>query len=194
MTQPADDTVDHETEFWPVPEDMREDLDKIKHTFRAVPLGVFARNKFINTKNAESFLAGALVMIFFELYHYAIHVDNKDSYNGMIEQIQVLQLEEVRPVHAHKRKNVRDGPIRHLHTSRQLMLNSSAPTAVASSSADGNATASNLLALANGAENGMSKTDWSLLSLYNLLRKKSRTTRQRSRRERKHRRCCRLHV
>lgn len=163
MTHPAGHAVDSETENWPVPADMRDDLDSIKHAFFAIPLSVFVGNKFVDAENAESVLNGALAEIFFELYHYAIRGDNKDSYNGMIEQIQILQPGEVRHVDAYKRKNVRDGPIRHLpllrtddnalDVSKQITPNVSASSAIASSTVDRSP-----LALANNARNGMSKT------------------------------------
>ena len=50
--------------------------------------------------------------VHFTLRHYFISSDSYDSFNGVIEQILVLQPGELPPQTVYKRKNVREGPIR----------------------------------------------------------------------------------
>lgn len=104
--------VDQETEQWPVADHLRSDLDNIKWGYRATPLSVFARNAFVEARNVNEIITGALVEMHFELYHFCIRASDQDSFNGRIQQILVLQPGKTRPITAYKRKNVRDGPIR----------------------------------------------------------------------------------
>lgn len=104
--------IDDETENWPVPSDLRNDLDNIKQCYRAVPLPVLVENRFIEARDVNKVIKNALVEIRFKLNYYHIVPDNRDSFNGTMEQIRVLQPGKARPVNAHKRKNIRDGPIR----------------------------------------------------------------------------------
>ena len=162
MTHPAENAVYSKTENWPVPADMQDDLDTIKHVFVMVPLSIFIGNKFVDPDNAENVLNSALVEIFFELYHYAIRRDNKDSYNDMIEQIQILQPGGVRCVNTYKWKNVHDEPIHHLpllHTDDNALniLKQDTPNVSTSSVVTSSTVDHSPLALANNARNGMSK-------------------------------------
>lgn len=80
-------------------------------SFEAHPLHVFVGNRFIEVGDVNDVICGALVEIHCELHHYHIHADNRDSYNGIIQQILVLQPGKPRALNAYKRKNVREGPI-----------------------------------------------------------------------------------
>jgi len=103
-----ENAVDNETEQWPVPVDLRDDLDKIKRMYHAAPLRVFARNAFVEVLNVNDVIRGALVEMHFELYHYSIRAKNQgpqDSFNAHIQQILVLQPGKQRPITAYKRKN-----------------------------------------------------------------------------------------
>lgn len=91
--------------------DLRTDLDGIKKTYRAVPLPVFARDRFIEAVNINETIKGALVELHFEFHHYCIKSKNQDSFNATIQQILVLQPGAPRPTTAYKRKNFRDGPV-----------------------------------------------------------------------------------
>ena len=122
----VENEVDDETENWPVPVELRGDLDNIKRTYRANPLRVFARDAFVEARNVNDVIRGALVEMHFELNHYCIRGKNQDSFNAHIQQIQVLQPGKPRPLNAYKRKNVRDGPIRLCPALNVATLNSSA--------------------------------------------------------------------
>ena len=39
--------IDAETENWPVPLDLRTDLDNIKNAYQAIPMPVFVKDKFV---------------------------------------------------------------------------------------------------------------------------------------------------
>ncbi|KAF8256856.1 hypothetical protein EI94DRAFT_169247 [Lactarius quietus] len=106
------EAVDDETEHWPVPPRLREELNKIKFEYRAVPLAVYVNDTFIEPANVNNAIKGALVELHFELHHFAIRKKAQDSFNATIEQIIVLRPGEACPVTAYKRKNPRDGPIR----------------------------------------------------------------------------------
>jgi len=106
------EAVDDETEHWPVPPRLREELNKIKFEYRAVPLAVYVNDTFIEPADVNNAIKGALVELHFELHHFAIRKKAQDSFNATIEQIIVLRPGEARPVTAYKRKNPRDGPIR----------------------------------------------------------------------------------
>ncbi|KAN0141070.1 hypothetical protein V8E53_000826, partial [Lactarius tabidus] len=106
--------VDKATEQWPVPLELRDTMDKIRHTHRAVPLRVFLNEKLIDVDHVMDVLVGALIEMHFELRHYAIQGSTPplDSFNANIEQIMVLQPGEARPPTAYKRSTEDDGPIR----------------------------------------------------------------------------------
>jgi len=96
-----------------VPPELQDDLDDIKHAYRASPLRVFANEKFIEVGQVNEVIEGALVDLHFELFHFGIRKKNEDSFNGSMEQVLMLQPGQPRPVTVYKHKNVRDGPIRH---------------------------------------------------------------------------------
>jgi hypothetical protein len=104
--------VDSETEHWPIPTELRDELDVLKYEYRAKPLRVYVKDKFVEPTDVNDTIRGALVEVHFELHHYFISSDAYDSFNGVIEQILVLQPGKAPPETPYKRKNVRDGPIR----------------------------------------------------------------------------------
>lgn len=106
-----DNTMDEETEHWPVPPRLREELNRIKFEYRAVPLPTYVYEKFVEPADVNNAIKGALVELHFELHHFAIRKAGQDSFNGSIEQIIVLRPGEARPTTVYKRKNLRDGPI-----------------------------------------------------------------------------------
>ncbi|KAN0130933.1 hypothetical protein V8E53_011311 [Lactarius tabidus] len=111
---PIPGVVDKATEQWPVPLELRDTMDKIRHTHRAVPLRVFLNEKLIDVDHVMDVLVGALIEMHFELRHYAIQGSTPplDSFNANIEQIMVLQPGEARPPTAYKQSTEDDGPIR----------------------------------------------------------------------------------
>ena len=90
---------------------MQNKLELIKKTHRAVPLRVFVEKRLISPNDICNVLAGALVDLHFELYHYSIRSKNVDSFNAKIEQVMVLQPGESRPDTIYKRSMAEDGPI-----------------------------------------------------------------------------------
>lgn len=90
---------------------MQNKLELIKKTHRAVPLCVFVEKRLIPPDDICNVLAGALVDLHFELYHYSIHSKDVDSFNAKIEQVMVLQPGESRPDTIYKRSTAEDGPI-----------------------------------------------------------------------------------
>ena len=103
--------VDYETEHWPVPPRLREELNKIKYEYRAVPLSTYINDIFVEPARVNTFIKGALVELHFELHHFAIRKKAHDSFNASIEQIVILRRSDDRPATAYKRKNPREGPI-----------------------------------------------------------------------------------
>jgi hypothetical protein len=108
--------MDDETKHWPMPLHYKDDFDKIKFGYCAVPLAVYIGKKFVEPAKVNDAIKGALVEIHFEVHHFAILKKEKslslDSFNGTIEEIVVLHPGEVRPPTGYKRRNVREGPVR----------------------------------------------------------------------------------
>ena len=98
-------------EHWPVPPWLREELNKIKFEYYAVPLTVYADNNFIEPALVNNTIRGALVELHFELHHFAIRKAVQDSFNASIEQIVILRPSEACPMTVYKRKHPHDGPI-----------------------------------------------------------------------------------
>ena len=104
--------IDEETARWPVPPQLRDELNKIKFEYRAVPLPIYVNGRFVEPADVNNTIKGALVELHFELHHFAIRKVMQDSFNATIEQIIVLRPGEACPMTVYKRKNPRDGPIR----------------------------------------------------------------------------------
>jgi hypothetical protein len=106
------DIVDSRTENWPLPSNLREELDRIKYEYCALPLRVYIGNNFVEPRNVNEAIRGALVELHFELHHSENFMRRQDFFNASIEQIMVLQPGQPRPTSPYKRRNVHDGPIR----------------------------------------------------------------------------------
>ncbi|KAH9014415.1 hypothetical protein EDB85DRAFT_1899227 [Lactarius pseudohatsudake] len=107
-----EETVDSDTEHWPVPQELRSHLDGIKHEYRVAPLHVFkSDHQFVEPSNVNDVLEESLVEIRFELCHYNFVSKMEHSFNASIEQIVVLHPGVARPVSLYKRKDYRTGPI-----------------------------------------------------------------------------------
>ncbi|KAH8976894.1 hypothetical protein EDB92DRAFT_2120527 [Lactarius akahatsu] len=106
------DSVDSDTEHWPVPEELRAQLDGIKHRYRVAPLHVFKSNgQFVEPLDVNDALEESLVEIRFELRHYSFTSKNEHSFNASIEQIVILRPGVARPASSYKRKDYRVGPV-----------------------------------------------------------------------------------
>ncbi|KAH9037778.1 hypothetical protein EDB85DRAFT_1934385 [Lactarius pseudohatsudake] len=107
-----EDSVDSDTEHWPVPEELRTQLDGIKHEYRVAPLHVFKSNgDFVEPLDVNDALQESLVEIRFELRHYSFASKNEHSFNASIEQIVILRPGVARPPSSYKRKDYRSGPV-----------------------------------------------------------------------------------
>ena len=109
------DPVDSETENWPLSSNLREELDKIKYEYCAMPLAVYIGNNFVEPRDVNEAIRGALVELHFELHHSCNLMRGQagqDLFNASIEQIMVLQPGQPRRTSPYKRMDVRDGPIR----------------------------------------------------------------------------------
>ena len=106
------DLVDSETEHWPVSAELRDELDALKYEYLAKPLRVYVKDKFIEPADVNERIRGALIEVHFELHHYFIASEAYDSFNGVVEQILILQPGKAPPETPYKRRNVREGPIR----------------------------------------------------------------------------------
>ncbi len=119
--------VDDSTENWPVDDDLKGDLDRIKNEFSVRPLAVFKDDRLVKAKGMNSVLQDALVEVHFELHHFFIRQKDEDSFNGSIEQIVIIQPGVARSLSPYKRRNLEEGPI---HMNPTLVL----PSAKAGSS------------------------------------------------------------
>ncbi|KAH9033805.1 hypothetical protein EDB85DRAFT_1950047 [Lactarius pseudohatsudake] len=107
----GESTVDYETEHWPVSAEFRKYVDEIKYEYKASPLRVYGKGGFVERKNVEDQLKGALIELRFDLHHYFIEKEKFDSFNAGVQQIIILQPGNACAATAYKRKDVRDGPI-----------------------------------------------------------------------------------
>jgi len=119
--------VDDSTENWPVDDDLKGDLDRIKNEFSIRPLAVFKDDQLVKAKGMNGVLQDALVEVHFELRHFFIRQKDEDSFNGSIEQIVIIQPGVARSLSPYKRRNLEEGPI---HMNPTLVL----PSAKAGSS------------------------------------------------------------
>ena len=99
------------TEHWPVKASLRADLNKIKFDFEASPLPVYVEEHLVHPNDVQEMLRGALVEVHFELRHFYIQKDNRDSFNATVQQVVVLQPGVARPTTAYKGRNLLEGPI-----------------------------------------------------------------------------------
>ena len=99
------------TEHWPVKASLQADLNKIKFDFEASPLPVYVEGRFVQPNDVQEMLRGALVEVHFELRHFYIQKDNRDSFNATVQQVLVLQPSVARPATAYKERNLLEGPI-----------------------------------------------------------------------------------
>ncbi|KAH9055121.1 hypothetical protein EDB83DRAFT_2225435, partial [Lactarius deliciosus] len=107
-----EESVDSDTEQWPVPAELRSQLDGIKHEYRVAPLHVFKNNEqFVEPSNVNDALEESLIEIRFELRHYSFPSKNEHSFNASIEQIVILRPGVARPASSYKRKDFRTGPV-----------------------------------------------------------------------------------
>lgn len=98
------DAMDEETEHWPVPPWLQDKLNKIKFKYYAIPLAVYADDKFVEPALINNTIRGALV-------DFTIQKSAQDSFNASIEQIIVLCPGEAHPTTVYKRKNPCNRPI-----------------------------------------------------------------------------------
>jgi hypothetical protein len=108
--------MDATTANWPVPDDMKEDLEAIMGSHKVQPLPVYKDDKYVTPTEVNATLPNALVEVHFRLRHYKIFRKGAekciDSFSGLIEQIVVLKPGSPRPLTGYKRKNLLDGPFR----------------------------------------------------------------------------------
>jgi hypothetical protein len=64
--------LDEETECWPVLPQLKDELNKIKFEYCAVPLPIYINNRFVKPPNVNNAIKGALVELHFELHHFLI--------------------------------------------------------------------------------------------------------------------------
>ncbi|KAH9012073.1 hypothetical protein EDB85DRAFT_1900564 [Lactarius pseudohatsudake] len=95
-----EETVDSDTEHWPVPQELRSHLDGIKHEYRVAPLHVFkSDHQSVEPSNVNDVLEDS----------FASKMEH--SFNASIEQIVILQPGVARPLSSYKRKDYQAGPI-----------------------------------------------------------------------------------
>ena len=88
------ETVDEETEHWPIATEHRKFLDNIKYDYRIQPLPVYAEDDtYIQPKDVVNRMRDSLVEVHFRIKHYRIGRDASsfDSFSGVIEQVVILK-------------------------------------------------------------------------------------------------------
>ena len=78
------------TEHWPVKANLQADLNKINFDFEASPLPVYVEERFVQPNDVQEMLRGVLVEVHFELCHFYIQTENRDSFNATMQEVRVL--------------------------------------------------------------------------------------------------------
>jgi hypothetical protein len=76
-----------------------------------LPLCLYHGNTFIEPKDANKELKQALVEIYFGLKHYYMKKDHFNSFQAVIQQINILKADESTTKSVYKRTSAREGPI-----------------------------------------------------------------------------------
>ena len=116
LTSDIKDTVDEETEQWPVSTSLQSSLSEIKRTHKALPIPVYENDDtYVPPLQVPARLKGVLVQVFFRLKHYLINNNDPtakfNSFNGIIEQIIILRDAPSKLPNIY-RENIRAGPRR----------------------------------------------------------------------------------
>ncbi|KAF8436815.1 hypothetical protein L210DRAFT_790655, partial [Boletus edulis BED1] len=84
-----EDTVDDETNNWPVEQKYKDALNKIKHTHRVLPLRVYKDNEYVEPRKVNSLLRNSVVEVLFSVHHTYLknQVPAHDTFRANIEQI-----------------------------------------------------------------------------------------------------------
>ncbi|KAF8438101.1 hypothetical protein L210DRAFT_786617, partial [Boletus edulis BED1] len=88
-----ENTVDEETDKWPVEEKYKDVLNEIKHTHRVLPLRVYKDSKFVEPRNVNNVLRNSMVEVLFSVHHTYLgtQVPAHDTFRANIEQVIVLK-------------------------------------------------------------------------------------------------------
>ncbi|KAG2144810.1 hypothetical protein BD769DRAFT_1306517, partial [Suillus cothurnatus] len=95
--------IDDETARWPISEKYSDAFEGIKHNYQVLPLCLYHGNTFIEPKDANKELKQALVEIYFSLKHYYMKKDHFNSFQAVIQQINILKADESTTKSVYKR-------------------------------------------------------------------------------------------
>ncbi|KAF8124055.1 hypothetical protein EV363DRAFT_1454834 [Boletus edulis] len=108
-----ENTVDDETNNWPVEPKYKEALDEIKHTHRVLPLRIYKDDKYIEPRNVNNILRNSMVEVLFSVHHTYLKNQQPahDTFRANIEQIVVLKQDLAFDETRYNKTDVRSGPI-----------------------------------------------------------------------------------
>ncbi|KIO10520.1 hypothetical protein M404DRAFT_98743, partial [Pisolithus tinctorius Marx 270] len=83
-----------DTKNWKVAKEFQRELDLLRKNYRALPLRVYKQNQFVEPSNVNDELEGALVEVWFSIYHTFIKKQSAspvDSFQAETEHMRILK-------------------------------------------------------------------------------------------------------
>ena len=111
----AVDEVDEETATWPIPAQLKDELNRIKYTHIVNPLPVYKDDIFVAPIEVEKELKGALIEVTLNIEHYPIFKRDApphDTFVGDVLQVNILRSAEPVLPNIYKTRDVHKGPIK----------------------------------------------------------------------------------
>ncbi|KAG6379574.1 hypothetical protein JVT61DRAFT_10078 [Boletus reticuloceps] len=107
------DTIDDETNNWPVEEKYKEALNEIKYTHRVLPLRVYKDSEYVEPRNVNNLLRNSVVEVLFSIHHTFLRsqVPAHDTFRANIEQIIIHKQQQTFDETSYSKTSVRSGPI-----------------------------------------------------------------------------------
>jgi hypothetical protein len=110
MSTDGTPTMDTETEGWPIPSKHKEEFESVKFDFMAYPLRVYRDKVFVEPRDVNEALTGAVVEVFFTMRHYYLRDKKFDTFQAEIQQIKIIKPGGSISTSGIKRRNAREGP------------------------------------------------------------------------------------
>jgi hypothetical protein len=103
--------MDTETEKWPITSKYRDEFDSMKFDFMACPLRVYRDKTFVEPRDVNGALTGAVVEVYFGMRHYYLRDKKFDTFQAEIQQIKIAKPGSSIATSGFKRRNAREGPL-----------------------------------------------------------------------------------
>jgi hypothetical protein len=103
--------MDTETEVWPTPSKHKDEFESMKFDFMACPLRVYRHEIFVEPRDVNEALMGAVVEVFFAIRHCYLRDKKFDTFQADMQQIRIIRPGGSITTSGFKRRNAREGPL-----------------------------------------------------------------------------------